>query len=57
MISEAHLAPADRPCGLIRYLPKRKRSFAGWAVFLGFIVLNETRGLYMVAEFLKAYQG
>jgi hypothetical protein len=27
----------------------------GWYIFIGFIVLNETRGLYVVAEFLKAY--
>ena len=54
---EAHLAPERRTVGLVRYLPKRKRSWMGWAVFVGFILLNEARGLYVVAEFLKAYNG
>ena len=36
-------------------MPGKRRSWAGWVVFVGFILLNETRGLYMVAEFLKAY--
>jgi hypothetical protein len=54
MTSEAHLPVLSRSTALVRYLPGKRRSWTGWAVFIGFIVLNETRGLYMVAEFLKA---
>ena len=53
--SEAHLPPSSRTVGLVRWLrTKPAKSKWGWAIFIGFIVLNETRGLYMVAEFLKA---
>lgn len=55
MVSEAHLSPADRTVGIVHYLRTRKRrSRWGWALFVGFIILNEMRGLYVVAEFLKA---
>jgi hypothetical protein len=46
-----------RSVGLVRYVPKPKRSWTGWLIFVGFILLNETRGVYVVAEFLKAYNG
>lgn len=55
MVSEAHLPVAHRSIGLVRYVKTgKRRSWTGWAIFAGFIVLNETRGVYMVAEFLKA---
>lgn len=54
MVSEAHISAAARAPVLIRYIPKKKRSWLGWWLFLGFIVLNETRGIYVLAEFLKA---
>jgi hypothetical protein len=54
MVSEAHLPALKRSAPVVRYLPGKRRSWTGWAIFIGFIVLNETRGLYMVAEFLKA---
>lgn len=53
-ITEAHLPASSRSVGLVRYLPGKRRSWTAWVVFVGFIILNETRGLYMVAEFLKA---
>ena len=53
--SEVHLPIAQRSLPLVRYLPGKRRSWAGWAVFIGFIILNETRGLYVVAQFLKAW--
>jgi hypothetical protein len=54
--SEAHLPIERRSVGLVRYLPSRaRRSWRGWALFLGFIVLNETRGTYMAAQFLAAF--
>jgi hypothetical protein len=53
---EAHLPPERRTVALVRWLrAKPPRSKLGWYIFIGFIVLNETRGLYVVAEFLKAY--
>jgi hypothetical protein len=54
MVSEAHLPVQRRSVPLVRWVPRKRRSWTGWAIFVGFIVLNETRGLYMVAEFLKA---
>lgn len=54
MVSEAHLPPSKRHAPFVRYLPRKRRSLTGWAIFAGFMILNETRGLYMVAEFLKA---
>lgn len=27
----------------------------GWIILIGFIILNETRGVYMAAAFLKAW--
>lgn len=46
---------------MVRYLPGKRRSWRAWAIFIGFIVLNEVRGTYVVAEFLaqfiKAYHG
>ena len=55
-LSEVHLPVAERSLGLVRYVKSgKRRSRLGWAIFVGFIVLNETRGLYMVAEFLKAF--
>lgn len=55
-LNEAHLPPASRSVGLVRWLrTKPPKSKLGWAIFIGFIILNETRGLYVVAEFLKAY--
>ena len=56
-LSEAHLSPFERSVAFVSYLPKKKRSLMGWAMFAGLILLNEARGLYVVAEFLKAYNG
>lgn len=57
LASEAHLPPF-RPMVTVRFLgPEKRRSWWSWAIFLGFIVLNETRGLYVVAQFLKAWTG
>jgi hypothetical protein len=42
----------------VRFLSSEKRrSWWSWGIFLGFIILNETRGLYVVAQFLKAWTG
>lgn len=54
MTSEAHLPVLSRSVTFVRYVPGKRKSRMGWVIFIGFIVLNETRGLYMVAEFLKA---
>lgn len=51
--SEAHLAPERRSVGFVRYIPKPRKSWTGWLVFLGIFILNETRGAYMVGEILK----
>ena len=53
--SEAHLSPMSRTAAIVRYFPKKRRSLAGWLLFLSIIVLNETRGLYVVAHVLKAW--
>lgn len=56
LLSEAHLPPTRRSLGLVRFMPAgKRRSRLGWVIFVGFIILNETRGLYVVAEFLKAW--
>lgn len=55
MVSEAHLPVQRRTAPLVRWVKTgKRRSLTGWAIFAGFMILNETRGLYMVAEFLKA---
>lgn len=56
MRSEAHLPAHRRTVPFVRYLPRPKRSWWGWAVFIAFIALNETRGLYTVIHILKAWQ-
>jgi len=53
--SEAHL-PAFRPRVPVRFIGTvRRRSRWGWVLFFGLIVLNEARGVYVVAQFLKAW--
>lgn len=43
---------------LVRYMPAgKRRSHAGRAVFLGCLLLNELRGLFVVAVVLKAWHG
>jgi len=53
---EAHLPPSRRTMALVRWIPGKKRSLTGWILLVGFVVLNETRGVYVAAEFLKALQ-
>jgi hypothetical protein len=53
--SEAHLPAASRSVALIQHLPGRRRTWRAWAIFLGLIVLNETRGTYVLAQFLAAF--
>lgn len=55
LISETHLPVGQRTLGLVRVFPLKKRKFWGWVGFAAFLILNETRGLVMVAQFLKAY--
>jgi hypothetical protein len=57
LTSEAHLPAEARSVAFVRYLRKPRKSLWGWALFAGMILLNETRGLYVVALFLKAYGG
>ena len=61
LVSEAHLHPSCRSVAIVRYMHGKRRSWRAWAIFIGFMVLNETRGTYAVAEFLaqfiKAYHG
>ena len=53
--SEAHL-PAFRPRVPVRFIATgKRRSWWSWALFFGLIALNEARGVYVVAEFLKAW--
>ena len=40
---------------MVRYLPGKRRSWPAWVIFIGFIVLNEVRGTYVVAEFLAQF--
>jgi hypothetical protein len=47
----------NRTQAIVRWVGKPRRKLKGWLIFAGFILLNETRGLYVVAEFLKAYNG
>lgn len=55
LLCQAHV-PADRQNpGIVRYLPRPKRSWWGWALFVGFIVANELRGTYMAAQFLAEF--
>lgn len=53
--NEAHLPLARRTVGVVRYLPRPRRSCWGWAVFAGVIVLNECRGTYVAATFLAQF--
>lgn len=55
LASEAHLPSARRGVAFVRYLPRPRRSWWGWAVFAGFIVLNEVRGTYVAASFLAQF--
>lgn len=59
LASEAHLPPLRRSTALVSYLPRKRRSWAGWAIFAGLLILNEARGTYVAASFvanvLKAY--
>lgn len=58
MVSEAHLAPLRRNVSLVRYMPAgKRRSHAGRALVLGCLLLNELRGLFVVAAVLKAWHG
>ena len=52
---EAHLSPMARTAAIVRYFPRKRRNLIGWLIFISLIVLNETRGLYVVAQFLKAW--
>ena len=45
----------SRTAGIVRFFPRKRRNLAGWVLFLGLIALNEVRGVYVVAEFLKAW--
>ena len=57
MQCEAHLPSAHRGLPLVRWISRRtRRSWAGWLIFVGLIVLNETRGLYVVIHVIKAWQ-
>jgi hypothetical protein len=43
---------------LVRYMPAgKRRSHVGRAVFLGCLLLNELRGLFVVAAVLKVWHG
>ncbi|HKP78575.1 MAG TPA: hypothetical protein VJU34_05570 [Phenylobacterium sp.] len=43
---------------LVRYMPTgKRRSHAGRALVLGCLLLNELRGLFVVAAVLKAWHG
>lgn len=43
---------------LVRYMPAgKRRSHVGRAVFLSCVLLNELRGLFVAAAFLKAWHG
>jgi len=55
--SEAHLAPWKRAQPLVRYMRGGKRHHAGRAIVLGCLLLNELRGLFVVAAVLKAWHG
>ena len=58
LANEAHLTPAGRTMALVRYMPAgKRRSHAGRAIFLGCLLLNELRGLFVVAVVLKAWHG
>lgn len=57
LICEAHLPRDARTIGFVRYLRKPRRKLMGWVMFLGFIALNETRGVYVVAQFVKGWSG
>ena len=45
----------SRTAAIVRYFPRKRRNLVGWLIFLSFIVLNEMRGVYVVAEFLNAW--
>ena len=56
MTSEAHLDPGLRSVALVRWLRAgKRRTYWGWALTIAFVVLNELRGVYVVAEFLKTW--
>lgn len=57
LVSEAHLAPERRSVGFVRYLPQPRRSWSGLAVFAALLILNETRGIYVVVQVVKAWAG
>jgi hypothetical protein len=52
---EAHLSPSARTAPIVRFFPRKRRNVLGWIVFFSFIILNEMRGVYVVAQFLKGW--
>lgn len=52
---EAHLSPMSRTATIVRYFPRKRRKLMGWLLFISLILLNEARGAYVVAQFLKAW--
>ena len=52
---EAHLSPMARTATIVRYFPRKRRNLLSWVIFISLILLNEARGAYFVAQFLKAW--